>query len=302
MEETVGNPEVAEAPVTENSNVETQVFGSSDNFFDALEEGVNGMIADDDNSTEATQQDIGTEQATLKETVGSDNVDEWDDDSNPYKKRYKDSSREAVKLRERYKEVEPFVPVLDAMKNDSGLVEHVRDYLVNGGNTPKNIQEELGLEEDFMFDANEAMTEPESDSAKVLNAQVDKVVQSRVGKMVKHERHQQQKANAAKIQSEMENDFRKKKGMTQEEFDVFKGRAQEHVLTLDDIDYLLNRDQANANAVQSAKNDMLNQMKNVRNIPATASGANSQAKEVTPDNALFDGLLGLDGELDNLFG
>ncbi len=302
MEETVGNPEVAEVPITENSKVEDQVFGSSDNFFEALEEGVNGMIADDVSSTEATQQNIGTEQATLKETVGSDNVDEWDDDSNPYKKRYTDSSREAVKLRERYKEVEPFVPVLEAMKNDSGLVEHVRDYLVNGGNTPRNIQEELGLEEDFMFDANEAMTEPESDSAKVLNAQVDKVVQSRVGQMVKHERHQQQKANAAKIQSEMEEDFRKKKGMTTEEFEEFKGRAQKHVLTLDDVDYLLNRDQANANVVNSTKDDMLNQMKNVRNIPATASGANSQAKEVTPDNALFDGLLGLDGELDNLFG
>ena len=302
MEENVGNPEIAEAPVAEDSNVEAQVFGSSDNFFEALEEGVNGMIADDANSTEATQQNIGTEQATLKETVGSNNVDEWDDDSNPYKKRYKDSSREAVKLRERYKEVEPFVPVLEAMKNDSGLVEHVRDYLVNGGNTPKNIQQELGLEEDFMFDANEAMTEPESDSAKVLNAQVDKVVQSRVGQMVKHERHQQQKRNAAKIQSEMEEDFRKKKGMTQEEFEEFKGRAQQHVLTLDDVDYLLNREVANANVVESTKNDMLNQMKNVRNIPATASGANSQSKEVTPDNALFDGLLGLDGELDNLFG
>ena len=302
MEENVGNPEIAEAPVAEDSNVEAQVFGSSDNFFEALEEGVNGMIADDANSTEATQQNIGTEQATLKETVGSDKVDEWDDDSNPYKKRDTDSSREAVKLRERYKEVEPFVPVLEAMKNDSGLVEHVRDYLVNGGNTPKNIQQELGLEEDFMFDANEAMTEPESDSAKVLNAQVDKVVQSRVGQMVKHERHQQQKRNAAKIQSEMEEDFRKKKGMTQDEFEEFKGRAQKHVLTLDDVDYLLNRDQANANVVKSTKDDMLNQMKNVRNIPATASGANSQSKEVTPDNALFDGLLGLDGELDNLFG
>ena len=302
MEETVGNPKAEEALMTGNSKVEDQVFGSSNNFFEALEEGVNGMITDDGNSTEATQQAIGTEQATLKETVGSDNVDEWDDDSNPYKKRYTDSSREAVKLRERYKEVEPFVPVLEAMKNDSGLVEHVRDYLVNGGNTPRNIQEELGLEEDFMFDANEAMTEPESDSAKVLNAQVDKVVQSRVGQMVKHERHQQQKANAAKIQSEMEEDFRKKKGMTTEEFEEFKGRAQKHVLTLDDVDYLLNRDQANANVVKSTKDDMLNQMKNVRNIPATASGANSQAKEVTPDNALFDGLLGLDGELDNLFG
>ena len=297
MEETVGNPETV---TIEEDQVTDKVFGSSDNFFEALEGNVNGAITDD--STEATQQNIGTEQATLKETVGSNNVDEWDDDSNPYKKRYTDSSREAVKLRERYKEVEPFVPVLEAMKNDSGLVEHVRDYLVNGGNTPKNIQQELGLEEDFMFDANEAMTEPESDSAKVLNAQVDKVVQSRVGQMVKHERHQQQKRNAAKIQSEMEEDFRKKKGMTQDEFEEFKGRAQKHVLTLDDVDYLLNRDQANANVVKSTKDDMLNQMKNVRNIPATASGANSQSKEVTPDNALFDGLLGLDGELDNLFG
>ena len=69
-----------------------------------------------------------------------------------------------------------------------------------------------------------------------------------------------------------------------------------------DIDYLLNRDQANANVVQSTKNDMLTQMKNVRNIPTSASGANSQADEKTPDNAIFDGILGLDGDLDNLFG
>ena len=74
------------------------------------------------------------------------------------------------------------------------------------------------------------------------------------------------------------------------------------MLTLEDVDYLLNRDQANANVVKSTKNDMLNQMKNVRNIPTTASGANSQAEEKTPDNTLFDGILGLDGDLDNLFG
>ena len=296
MEETVGNPETV---TIEEDQVTDQVFGSSDNFFEALEENVNGIVTDD--STEATQQAVGTEQVTQQEAVGSDNV-EWDDDGNPYKKRYKDSSREAVKLREQYKEIEPFVPVLDAMKNDSGLVEHVREYLVNGGNTPKSIQEELKLDEDFMFDANEAMTEPESDSAKVLTAQVDKVVQNRVGQIVQHEKHRAQKANAAKIQNEMEDDFRKKRGMTDDEFETFKGKAQKHVLTLEDIDYLLNRDQANANVVQSTKTDMLTQMKNVRHIPTSASGANSQAEEADPSNALFDGLLGLDGELDNLFG
>ena len=139
MEETAGNPE---AVTIDENQVEDQVFGSSDGFFEALEEDVNGVISED--STEATRQEVGTEQVTQQETVGSDNVG-WDDDGNPYKKRYQDSSREAVKLREQYKDVEPFVPVLEAMKNDSGLVEHVREYLVSGGNTPKSIQEELKI-------------------------------------------------------------------------------------------------------------------------------------------------------------
>lgn len=296
MEETAGNPE---ALTIDENQVEDQVFGSSDGFFEALEENVNGVVTED--NTEATRQEVGTEQVTQQETVGSDNVG-WDDDGNPYKKRYQDSSREAVKLREQYKDVEPFVPVLEAMKNDSGLVEHVRDYLVNGGNTPKSVQEELSLDEDFIFDSQDAMTDPDSDSAKVLNAQVDKVVQQRVGQIVKAE-----KDNAVKIQQEsqrrtIEQDFREKKGMNDEQFASFKEKAQNHVLTLEDIDYLLNRDQANANVVQSTKNDMLSQMKNVRNIPTSASGANSQADEKTPDNAIFDGILGLDGDLDNLFG
>jgi hypothetical protein len=296
MEETAGNPE---AVTIDENQVEDQVFGSSDGFFEALEKDVNGVVTED--NTEATRQEVGTEQVTQQETVGSDNVG-WDDDGNPYKKRYQDSSREAVKLREQYKDVEPFVPVLEAMKNDSGLVEHVRDYLVNGGNTPKSVQEELSLDEDFIFDSQDAMTDPDSDSAKVLNAQVDKVVQQRVGQIVKAE-----KDNAVKIQQEsqrrtIEQDFREKKGMNDEQFASFKEKAQSHVLTLEDIDYLLNRDQANANVVQSTKNDMLSQMKNVRNIPTSASGANSQADEKTPDNAIFDGILGLDGDLDNLFG
>jgi len=295
MEETVGNPETA---TVEEQQIEDKVFGSSDNFFEALEQDVNGSITDD--NTEATRQTVGTEQVTQQETVGSDNVG-WDDDGNPYKKRYQDSSREAVKLREQYKDVEPFVPVLEAMKNDSGLVEHVREYLVNGGDTPKSIQEELKLDEDFIFDSQDAMADPDSDSAKVLNAQVDKVVQKRVGQIVAAE-----KQNATKVQVEaqrraQENEFREKRGMTDEQFESFKERAKGHILTLDDIDYLLNRDQANANVVQSTKSDMLNQMKNVRNIPTSASGANSQAEEKTPDNALFDGILGLDGDLDNLF-
>ena len=48
---------------------------------------------------------------------------------------------------------------------------------------------------------------------------------------------------------------------------------------------------------------MLNQMKNVRTMPTSASGANSQgSKEQSADDNIFDSLKGVDGDLDNLFG
>ena len=285
-------------PTTEAVN--DAVIGSSDDFFDALENDVNGMVAED--NTEATQQNVDPEQVTQHQNVGSNNVD-WDNDGNPYKKRYSDSSKEAVKLRDRYKEVEPFVPVLDAMKNDSGLVEHVRDYLMNGGSAPKNVQEQLGLDKDFEFDANEAMVNPDSDSAKVLNSQVDRVVQARVGQMVKSEQKNAARVQATAERSRMEKEFQGKKGWSDDQFEAFKANAQQHTLTLEDIDLLLNRDQANANVVKSTKNDMLNQMKNVRNIPMSASGANNQGdNRKSAEDSLFDSLVGTDGDLDNLFG
>ena len=293
MSELEGNPtEVVDEVMDQPS------AGSSEGFFEALEKDVNGVIADD---TEATQQSIGPEQVTQSLNVGSDNVAAQEGSSN-WEKRYKDSSREAVKWRDAYKEVEAFVPILDTMKKDSGLVEHVRNYLVNGGTPSKTIQEQIGLDEDFIFDQQEAMTDPNSDSAKLMNAQVDRVVQARVGQILHAEKQNAQKINAERGRQQIETDFQEKKGMNDEQFNEFKERAKNHILTLDDVDYLLNRDQANANVVQHTKTDMLNQMKNVRNIPATASGANSRAQDIDPNNAVFDTIMGTDGDLDNLFG
>ena len=272
--------------------------GSSEGFFEALEKDVNGVIADD---TEATQQSIGPAQVTQSLDVGSNNVTAQESSGN-WEKRYKDSSREAVKWRDEYQKVEAFVPILETMKKDSGLVEHVRNYLVNGGTPSKTMQEQIGLDEDFIFDQQEAMTDPNSDSAKLMNAQVDKVVQARVGQILHAEKQNAQKINAEKGRQQIETDFQEKKGMNDEQFNDFKERAKNHILTLEDVDYLLNRDQANANVVQHTKTDMLNQMRNVRNIPATASGANSRAQDIDPNNAVFDTILGTDGDLDNLFG
>jgi len=300
VQQSVSNPE----QVSEDQSIdqaEQAVFGSSEeSFFDALENEVNGAVQD---TTEATQpQASDPEQVTrTRESVGSNSVD-WDNDGNPYKKRYADSSREAVKLAEQYKSVEPFVPVLEAMKNDSGLVEHVRDYLVSGGKPSKSIQSSLGLDEDFIYNEQEAMSDPDSDSAKLMNAHVDKIVQQRVGGMMQREKERASRHAVERKRLDEESRFRKDSGMSDEEYMEMVDWAKTHTLTLDDINYLKNKQRVASNVADATKKDMLGQMKNVRDMPSTVSGANSRGQDKSAENSVFDALLSTDGELDNLFG
>ena len=300
VQQSVSNPE----QVSEDQSIdrtEQAVFGSSEaSFFDALENEVNGAVQE---TTEATQpQNSDPVQVTrTQESVGSNSVD-WDNDGNPYKKRYADSSREAVKLAEQYKSVEPFVPVLEAMKNDSGLVEHVRDYLVNGGQPSKTIQSSLGLDEDFIYNEQEAMGDPNSDSAKLMNAHVDKIVQQRVGSMLQREKQNASQQAVERKRLDEEARFRKDSGMSDNEYMEMVDWAKTHTLTLDDINFLKNKQKVAGNVAQATKKDMLNQMKNVRDMPSTVSGANSSGQEKGAENSVFDALLGTDNELDNLFG
>ena len=280
--------------------VQDAVFGSKGNdFFEALENDVNGAIQDVPSNSEVTPPaNSGPEQVThVQSEEGSKTEAEVD-----WEQRYKDSTREAQRLHQEMSDLKPFVPVLDAMKNDSGVVDHVRNYLTGGGKPSATIQDQLGLGEDFVFDASEAMSDQDSDSAKLMNAHVDRMVQGRVGQMIGAE-----KERAAKTQSEItrqkeEAVFREAHKMTDQEYEGFVDKAKEHILTLEDIHYLLNKEKTAANTANSTKKDMLNQMKNVRNIPTSASGANSQgSKEERPDDIIFNALKGLDGDLDNLF-
>ena len=295
-----GNPEIGMQDDSFEAAEANQSTGSDD-FFNELENQVNGSIIDD--TAEVTQQEIGgSEQVTHNtQSVGSENVETPVVNGTDWRKRYEDSSREAVRLSEQYKSVEPFVPVLEAMKNDSGLVDHVRDYLQNGGKPAKSIQEQLGLDEDFIFDASE-ITDPDSDSAKLMNAHVDQMVQERVGQMLRAEKQRATEIQQVRARTTEEQAFKDKHNMTDEQFETFKNQAQKHVMTLDDVNYLLNREQNNSNVANSAKKDMLNQMKNVRNMPTSASGANSQGQNRSASDEVFDAIKGLDDSVDNLFG
>ena len=287
-------------------NSAAQNAADSEDFFGQLESSVNGMVADrveakPIENTKVTQSDRGSNMVTHNESQGS-NV-RWDDENNPYKKRYRDSSREAIKMNQQLNELKPFVPVLDAMKRDSGLVDHVRDYLKNGGKPSKSIKEQLNLSEDFVYDPTEAVENPDSESAQVMQAQIDSAVNNRVNDVLKREKTKAMVTQKKLAQRRAEIEFIKKHNMTKEQYVDFKNQAKSRNLTLDDIHYLLNKDQANQKVANSTKQDMLNQMKNVRNIPTTASDSNSQGvARKSQDDSMFDSMLGIDGGVDDLFG
>tara|TARA_R100000781_G_scaffold110152_1_gene75428 strand:- start:11 stop:859 length:849 start_codon:yes stop_codon:yes gene_type:complete len=279
----------------ENNEVTQEQPSDSDDFFAQLEDSVNGVVSEGSNQEETVQE------VTHQEVGGS--TDNWDNESNPYKKRYKDSSREAVKLNDQLRQLEPFMPVLEAMKTDSGLVDHVRNYLQSGGQPAQNVKEYLNLKEDFSYDPTEAIEDPASDSAKVLAAHVDSVVQQRIGQVLTQEKQNAAQVQGRLLQKKNEESFKEKHGMTEQEFSQFKASAQERKLTLDDVYLILNKDKSNQNVANATKTEMLSQMKNVRNMPTSASDSNSQGsgKKGAADS-IFDGLLDLDGNVDNLFG
>jgi len=272
------------------------MFGSdSGDFFNALESDVNGAIQDDPTPSQATPEKQASNQAPeAPPAPNNENVD--------WQKRYQDSSREAQRLNGELTNLKPFLPVLNAMRNDTGLVDHVREYLISGGKPSEGIAGGLKLPEDFQFEASD-LGDSNSDSSKVLQAQINEVVNKKVSGVLAKEKQDNAVRAKKNMMTAHEADFKKRHKMDDASFDVLKEKANKHILTLDDVFYILNRDKSATNVANNAKQDMIKQMETVNKLPGTQAAANSQgAADKSPDSELFDQLLGVDQGRDNLFG
>ena len=292
-EENTSNPMPTEAQAEEG------VFGSGDSFFNALDNEVNGAITDEvqpQGEVQEATKEPEVEQATQPQAdpVATDGTD-WE-------KRYKDSSREAQRLNGQLKELEPIRPLVDFMKRDSGLVDTIRNYLQNGGQTPTSVQNQLNLSEDFVFDGHEAVTDTNSESAKVLNQMVDATVQKRVNNILTKEKAENQRI-AQQTQNVAEaKQFMEKHNMSEEDFKSMVLNARDRKFTYDDMYYLLNKDTVAQNVANSTKNEMLGQMQEARNIPTSQGGTNSApAPAKSVDDSIFDQLAESDGGISDLF-
>ena len=262
---------------------------TADDFFEALDRKVNQGILEPEEEPALMQSEAEPETSEMSP--------ETESQEHNWEKRYSDSSSEAKRLNSRLSELEPYVPVLDAMRKDPNLVTHVRDYFEGGGSTPKKVTERLGLDDDFIFDADDAVSNTDSDSAKVLQATIDGVVNQRLQK------HQVEQENQSKRLS-TEAEFRQKHELNDEQWKDLVDYANSRTLSLDDIYYLKNRENRDKNVADSARKDMSEQMKRVRQKPQSASslGGASRNDDMTPDEQVFDAILGIDSELESVFG
>ena len=291
----MANEQVGNAQAAPESTAQDLDLGNleSGDFFADLDTSVNGGILDSEYSQTTSQNLSDNTQASPGE-VQQQSL-ESNEDSNTLQKRYSDSSREAKRLNGKLNELEPYMPILDAMREDPNLIQHVRNYFEGGGQTPDSMAQNMNLPEDFQFDPDEAFTDPKSDSAKVFGATVDGIVQRRLNNELGKQKSENQKLAR-------ETAFKQKTQMSDEEWSHFVDFAKNKSLELDDIYYLMKRKERESNIADNARQQVATQMKKTQEQPRSLATAGNIEVDTTPEDKLFDTILGIDNELDNAFG
>ena len=270
------------------SDIQNAVFDNevSGDFFAELDQSVNDGIQ---------EKELPQSTSEIGDNTPSSPSDVQSQDGDVLQKRYSDSSREAKRLNGKLSELEPYMPILDAMREDPNLIQHVRNYFEGGGQAPQTMTEKLDLPEDFSFDADDAFANNDSDSAKVLGATVDGIVQRRLNQAL-----QGQKADNQRLAKETA--FKQKHNMSDEEWATFVDFAKSKSLELEDIYYLKNRENRDANIADNTREQIAQQMRKTQEQPSSLASAGSVATEVSADDSVFDAIAGLDSELESAFG
>ena len=287
MDNNKDNLLVDDAQRAESNNVTpTENDTVAEDFFSQLDRQVMGEVVEQPDVEAQVEQTTPIQDPVAERNTELNSVD-WE-------KRYSDSSREAKRLNNQLHDIEPYMPLLNAMKEDPNLITHVRGYFEGGGSAPKSVKEQLGLDEDFVFDYDDALSDPGSQSAKLFNATVDGVVQRRLGDFAQKQSEQSRRASE-------ETAFKSQYNVSEEDYNDLMDYAKSHKLTLEDVYYLKNRNNRDQEVANNTRNEVIQQMKNVRQMPTSvASSGNAQREEKSVDDAVFDKLLSEGTGLDKL--
>ena len=90
--------------------------------------------------------------------------------------------------------------------------------------------------------------------------------------------------------------------MSDEDWEVFVEFAKSKSLELDDIYYLMNRKNRDEKIADSTRQEMHDKMRETQDRPNSLATTGGTQVEKSTDDRVFDTILGVDSQLDEVFG
>jgi len=219
-------------------------------------------------------------------------------------KAYSESSREARRLAEenrQLKQYQDYIPILDELRRDPDLVQHVNTYL-EGNDTTERVATRLGLPEDFIYDEQEAVNDFKSDSAKVLRTVMDDVVKENLRKEQFRVKQQIDAARAQDSVQRQRDAVTEKYKLSLDQVNELEDWAKDHKMSYEDIYFLKNRGTRDQQIANQAVSEVREQSQKMAQIPRTLASSGSG---VTPpeniEKDVFNGIMQAMGGMQGVF-
>lgn len=254
-----------------------------------LDKMVTGSMYDEEPVVEPTQVTEVRASSTKQPQVQDEAVNAVDE-LDRVSRAYSESSREAKRLAEenrQLKQYADYIPILDELKRDPDLVQHVNNYL-EGNDTTEHIATRLGLPEDFVYDEQEAVSNPKSDSAKVLKGVMHEVVKENLKLERERIRREIENTRLQDSISRQRDDTARKYNLSIDQIEDLEDWAKAYKLNYDDLYWLKNRDSRDQAISRNAVDEVREQSRKMSRTPKSLAGAGSGVeKPVDVDKELF---------------
>lgn len=197
-------------------------------------------------------------------------------------KAYQNLERQHTQSRQELARLEKAKPIIDAITNDDALYKIIDDYF----QSPESDRQKkaLGLPEDFQMDMDEAVSDPDSPSGRVLS----KIVESQAAKIIEQ---REQQSRARENLSRQAQELKAKYGLTDEQVTELVAESRNIPLTLEDVWIVRNKENLIGAARAKGAQDVMAAQKKAKGI--TPSGARA-GTATARGKAFIDELLEFD--------
>lgn len=179
------------------------------------------------------------------------------------------------------RELNPVLPMLEAMLGDETFLGMAEQYFTDPQAQSEAMKKQLGIDDDFVFDLNQALSDPKSEDAQILN----KLMQSKQPKKT-----QTKPQNDQQISDKEKKELMDKYSLTEQGYEDMMAKAAQHTITHDDIYFLMNKDKIIAEAKKEAQSGVKKQMETAQRLKKPVSAGKATNQKVSPEDSFMSAL------------